>query len=225
MKILSIDWDYFWPSTSVYDWGHKESMFFIEMIWPMRCGNCNLYTRQPMLDVFKPTIPEDFWEIVTNKPIVYVAESHSSIWNLLRNDCEVVNLDAHHDCGYRQEKDTGNIFCDDWGYWGKVTGKIKHMTTIYPKWRMKDKEGYYEEEPDEVAYELPQPCKYDKIFICRSGSWTAPWYDIEFSKFIRQLKEPKFMDDTVQRNRSPSTLEEAKMIGEHFSTQLAGVGN
>ena len=84
MKILSIDWDYFFPDSSPYDWGHNESMFYLEAIWPMRLASVNMWTGQEAFSEYVPTIPRNFWKrVVKNKPEIYYAESHASIAGML----------------------------------------------------------------------------------------------------------------------------------------------
>ncbi len=45
MNILSIDWDYFFPDTSEYDWGHNENSIMLDFIWSTRCISRSLKDR------------------------------------------------------------------------------------------------------------------------------------------------------------------------------------
>ena len=76
-NILSIDWDYFFPTTDNYDWGaNEEYTLYLETIWVTRCADKNYVTKKNVLDEYKPKVPKDFWSIVLNDPSIYVGESH-----------------------------------------------------------------------------------------------------------------------------------------------------
>jgi hypothetical protein len=197
MRILSIDWDYFFPDDTVYDWGHQESPFFINMLWNFRTN-----TRAPngklMLDTHVPTIPKNFWKkVLTNKPGLFVAESHCDIWHMIENllhdgPVEIVNLDAHHDCGYAKitgkVPDTFSISCGSWGYWGLRTYRISLFFQHYPAWRKDRAEGFPGRRPSSISYDLPEPADYDAVFLCRSGAWTPPWHDDQFQRLIKSSR-------------------------------------
>jgi len=194
-RILSIDWDYFFPCDESYDWGHQESPFFINMIWSMRTAN-KTYDDKLIMDVHRPMIPRGFWDkVLTNQPVLFVAESHCELWPTIDAFCgfhgpvEVVNLDAHHDCGYgkhpEQVPDTFSIECGDWGFWGLKTGRIAKLQQHYPAWRKRRPEGEPEVSSTSVSFELPVAARYDAVFICRSGAWTPPWYDHRLEHLIK----------------------------------------
>lgn len=137
MKILSIDWDYFFPDSMPYDWGHSESMFHLEAIWPLRLSSVNILTGQEAFSEYAPTIPRNFWKrVVKNNPAIYLAESHATIAGMPMGNAIITNLDAHHDCGYKPNPD---LDCGNWAdYLGK---KIKEYHLCYPEWRKDDTEG------------------------------------------------------------------------------------
>jgi len=125
MKILSIDWDYFFPNSEMYDWGENENIFAsFEIIWQKRLSDLNRITKKSVLDEYKPTIPTDFWFIISNNPYIFVADSHDYIWNFL-NKAEVYSLDAHHDCGYYLNKN--KVDCGNWAHHGLSQNKIQQF--------------------------------------------------------------------------------------------------
>lgn len=225
MRLLSIDWDYFFPNALWYDWGHREAPFFMEAIWYTRCGQTNLKTGEKALDAYIPTVPENFWSLVTNRPQVIVADSHFRVWDLLAPGTEVTSLDAHHDCGYGNFKkmyQAHTIDCGNWGAWGQMTGKISKLRIYYPEWRRTDKEDKAHEMVRPIIhYGVPKPADYDLIFVCRSGAWTPPWRDPEFKAWLEQSG----LELDPQENlvfRGPS-LEEAREQAKLWTETIAGL--
>jgi hypothetical protein len=183
MKILSIDWDFFFPDSTPYDWGHRESPLFIDMLWPTRVTNHNLLTKKPVIEEYQPEVPTDFWRIVTNHPSrVLIAESHCRMFDLLifPEPAEVVNLDAHHDLGYAPgDKNLNLIHAGNWAWAARKLKCMSDYTLHYPEWRRGHEEPRRKDKT-KVVYGLPEPAEYDLVFICRSGAWTPPWYDDQF---------------------------------------------
>ena len=192
-RILSVDFDFFYPDSAPYDWGHSEhySPLMANMLWHARCGNINLMSGEDALESYAPTVPEDFWaRVLLNQPPAYVADSHLSIWDVLEDQPgssnTIVSFDAHHDCGYgdyRTLVDVAEITyvdCGNWGLHGKLTGRIKSLQLHYPEWRRKARETLTEvhtdlQAPSKVSFGLPgKPDSYDLVFVCRSGAWTPP---------------------------------------------------
>jgi hypothetical protein len=220
-RILSIDWDYFFPSTKGYDWGHSEMRaFFYQIVWQMRLSCRDMYTGERMTSVFKPHVPRNFWSLVTNRPrSVWVADSHVNLWDRLKNvrHAHVVSLDAHHDCGYEQPKDM--VDCSNWGYWGVLTSRIEKLDLYYPEWRKDDPEGKCQTAKDfgfpNTHYGLPEPAAYDEVFVCRSGVWCPPWYDRRFREFVRASRlKIRHMDKLSWQQRTPATLRAATAEGD-----------
>jgi hypothetical protein len=140
MNILSVDWDYFFPPSDPYDWGHRETVLFLEMIWKYRVGCHNLFTKKLALDEYCPTIPDNFWkQVISNKPHIFIAESHASLHHIMNTVFKrkkihsITNFDAHHDCGYGQMK---TLECGNWGAFALRKGIEVHIR--YPEWRKKE---------------------------------------------------------------------------------------
>lgn len=212
LRILSIDWDYFFPDSQPYDMGHSEnhSMILANVLWHNRTAAHNLITQEPLLETYIPTIPTKFWDIITNKPIVTVAESHLRIWELIQKKfaCQVTSLDAHHDCGYKKLQDY--VDCSNWAAWGLEFKYIGRLDLHYPAWRRAAGEGRRQAKPTSVSYKLPAPAPYDHIFICRSGAWTPPWFDQTFLNFVRVPNTPTFLDDMIPRMSMEDALKARK---------------
>jgi len=231
MRVLSIDWDYFLPDVAMYDWGHRESKFFVESSWSLRCGSHNLLTGERALESVNPDkkLLHNFWEkrVSGSGLAMLVAESHATMYYWLRDFTisEVVNFDQHHDLGYPSAK--GELDCGNWA--GKMIneGRIKRYTLVYPPWRRnkkqredlpKKKKGVVEIFHDAEA--VPRE-EYDAIFICRSGAWTPSWCDKDFTKFVRYWvgypvwDHVRFSDYNPMILRSPDREEAKHLADEH----------
>ena len=200
MNLLSVDWDYFFPEGHIsadnsnwdlWDWGHLETMMFIETLWPMRAA-AFLHRGLPL-----PTTTGEensFWNRFQFAPNcwMFFAESHSCVGlvEVEEGIKRVVNFDAHHDCGYKplgEELKTltkGRIAADNWGLFYKLTNR--KVEVIYPKW----KTWAFESETPPAS---PVPRKFDngrhlpvfdRIFVCRSGAWVPPWCDGSYRQFL-----------------------------------------
>jgi hypothetical protein len=224
MKILSIDFDYFFPNDCWYDWGHNENYsIFFESIWKFRVNDIHLRTRESVLDVFVPTISHDFWSLITNKPDLYIAESHSSIWPFIAKykPATIYSLDAHHDCGYNV---LTHIDCSNWGVHALISGSRLHI--IYPAWRKEELENAPSQKPTSINYTLPDPQGYDIVFICRSGCWIPTWTDHFFQEFVidSKLKYTK-LDKLVWLMRRPNLTEAEIIRKQSFKGKLCHISN
>ena len=233
-RILSVDFDYFYPDSGPYDWSHSEnrSPMLAEILWQTRSGNVNLITGASALESYVPSVPRGFWKsVLKNKPVAYVADSHLNIWDRLSSGDDVISIDAHHDCGYgeyttfEELMDITEVDCANWGLMGRLTGRIKTLAVHYPAYRLDVPETTPSihgkiNAPSWLSATLPDPMKYDEVFICRSGAWTPPWYDDVFVKFVEssglQVRE---LDD-VMSERSPS-LAEARLHAQNWEKMLA----
>lgn len=229
-RILSVDFDYFYPDSMPYDWGHSEnySPMLSAMLWHARAGNINLMTGEDALESYRPSVPKNFWSrVLKNKPRAYVADSHVEIWELLQGGAyTVVSFDAHHDCGYHSIKPEEvfkitQVNCGNWGLMGKVTGRIRTLQLFYPVWREKaqetltDTHGLFDV-PCDIKYGLPlKPMDFDMVFICRSGAWTPPWYDEEFFKFVESAGLDHTELDDVYTPREPDMALAKQLAVEH----------
>ena len=204
LNILSVDWDYFFPCVDDFDWGHKESMLFIEALWIHRWSNRNLITGKYARDVVVPneSLLEFFWGGVVKVPPIKIciAESHAAIIDFMKmvqpsgakTRWAVWNFDAHHDLGYGNGK---ALQCENWARIGISDGLIRSYNLVYPGWRRDEPEqdlypGKIKSAQFSYHYKPPEHLPYFHcIFVCRSGAWTPSWHDDRWLTFIGGLKE------------------------------------
>lgn len=214
MRVLSVDWDYFFPDLAWMDWGHNESALHIHFLWSLRCGDFNLHTKQSALDFVQPDTERlnNFWSHMLaphSHPEVLVSESHldlalhlSRVRPALGSDWksqgstliidQLDNYDQHHDCGY--DDDFKGVDCGSWASHLAQTGQLKTYRLHYPVWRKKTPERSRKELQRRLKgfgrydHDLPPaPAEYDLVFVCRSGGWTPSWCDAQFYEFIKAL--------------------------------------
>jgi hypothetical protein len=235
MKILSVDWDFFFPNVAMFDWGHREDPMFLEYLWNLRAGNRHLTKGDYAVDTVRPNEKTvwNFWEKVCigNPNMLIIADSHMDLYNTLLKmrglKAEIVNFDAHHDIEYGDKSDKVN--CGNWGYHGLKNGSIQSLTIVYPEWRAKEPET----KPDIDSKLLKKvkmthdwiAGKYDIVFICRSSAWTPTWCDRDWLNFIwywktrRFLWESKISCEFALKERHPN-LEEAYESKKQWVWQL-----
>lgn len=205
-RILSVDWDYFFPDVYWFDWSQKEtSMMFLEYLWTIRYGNVHMKTGEIAKDMVKPDqkLLHNFWEKVCPKePSMHlsICESHKDIIQILEAFFEhtvtfsIWNFDQHHDAGY----DMKELNCDNWVKHLYDSKRIHDYNVIYPPWRFDDRE-----EKAKIIYhsfyefpDLIYPEKFEIVFICRSSGWTPSWCDEEWIKFIEYWKKYNYLWET-----------------------------
>jgi hypothetical protein len=230
-KILSIDWDYFYPDSIPYDMGHSEnhSPMLANMLWQFRVGNRNLKTGEELFEAYKPSVPDGFWETVLAHPTrMVVADSHFHIWKSVLEEgfgAQVVSMDAHHDCGYRPLKDL--LDCSNWAAFGKHMYKIGRFHLYYPAWRKDAQEGRKRCRINSVHYgTLPERAEYDTVVVCRSGAWTTPWHDADFLAFVKGSGcEVEFLDDMAPRMTLADVAEARKINEGHRKLMVENGGS
>ena len=229
-RILSIDWDYFFPDSMPYDMGHSErhGPLMQEILWSTRAASHHQVSGQSLLDHYIPTIPPGFWDIVKGVPKqVYVADSHLKIWVVISPllFAQVTSLDAHHDCAYNPQRKLSAktiVDCGNWGYWSRQTFNTGRLDLWYPGWRKSSPEQFGGRQraykPTTLNYGLPAPAEYDFVFICRSGAWTPPWFDKDFLWFSQSLGRQKCLENVEPRDL---TMEKARETAAHWEAQKA----
>ena len=203
MRLLSIDWDFFFPTKEeddtewqLYDWGHSEnwSSGLQDVAWTHRAAGF-LGNGFPLPGTSGEE--KDFWKRFrfSKNARLFIAESHMHCASeeVRIGVTEVVNYDAHHDCGYVDhplvriiEERTAN--CEDWMLvYSAYNGADARV--IYPSWRT---QGIMAADKllisgisraiDDGRYCIDQV--FDRVFIARSGAWTPPWIDKNFAEFV-----------------------------------------
>lgn len=206
--LLVVDWDFFFPVVEhpaqdrfpgewmLYDWGHSESIMFIEATWHVRAlsflqSGASLPTTNGQEHLFWDRFDID------DSSELYVSESNAlaADVNVSEGVGEVLLFDAHHDAGYNGGNDdsdaldvvrNGRYTCENWMFLYWALGA--DLNVYYPTWRSRA----FEIEPtpwvpvnrehDDGLSRVKQ--KIDRVFICRSGAWVPPWLDKSFLDFV-----------------------------------------
>ena len=114
MNLLSVDFDYFFPTKEynctnteelcLFDWGHNEgwSPKLLDALWYIRASAFLRLQRELPYE----KVPDKFWDRfnISKNAKLFIADSHSQaahpkVTNNI-TDSIVSNIDAHHDCGY-----------------------------------------------------------------------------------------------------------------------------
>ncbi len=225
MNVLSIDWDYFFPDTFPFDWGHSErNTFMLDAIWTFRTNSFNLKTREPALETFVPDEKalDGFWKRVCPKDPsrLVITDSHKDIILFLDSD-NVYNFDAHHDCYI--DKD---LNCGSWVKFGFEDLSIQRFIQVYPSWRSKSPDSDSEFPLHEIHFEIPDNLPlFDLVFICRSSAWTPPWWDHKWLEFVNYWKSFPFVWNNrialeyVEKKRSIDR-DQAIKLRDQFAEEL-----
>ena len=228
MRVLSVDWDYFFPDAFPFDWGHREESLYFEAIWSMRVADRDR-TGKSVLDIMIPDkeVLRGFWKkVCLNNPIMlYISESHADLGFILKDlqTEELYNFDAHHDFCYG-ETIPSDPDCGSWAGYLLKKNRLKKYHVIYPEWR-KDSPENKPKIMDQfsskinIHHEIPKMPSIDLVFICRSYAWTPPWADDAWKRFINFWKndsflwENKIIAPSVLKSRHPS-IKEATVLRE-----------
>lgn len=211
MRILSVDWDYFFPSSHIYDWGHGETAgsnnLYGSIIWPLRFHNRSIYDQEnEALKASNYYWPDEsllcnFWsKTVAGAPgMIFCADSHlrlAEVLRLLSEDGQqfstCFNYDAHHDWQYENSPNPREtIDCGNWAKASIVNNYIEQYKLFYPPWRKQHAEvndEWYLKCVDKAEYTIQEePLEFSLIFICQSRSWCPPWADNRFTFFVNEL--------------------------------------
>lgn len=218
--LLSVDWDYFFPnpfhgaanpkplsSLYLYDWGHNETPFYIEGVWPGRAVSFL------QAGVELPSLHHsytNFWRKFkfTRSCKLYLAESHSQAARpeVRRGVRRVMNFDAHHDCGYTSrdyiDAVRGRIHCGNWmlAYNGRAD-----LEVYYPPWRVRRDTSIINAQCPFSALKAGRRVfrePVSRVFVCRSGAWVPPWHDAAFDEFVKEPGLPIVNVGTYNRKFS-----------------------
>lgn len=236
MNLLSIDWDYFFPNISEYDWQMNENKFiYYELIWHIRWSTHNIKGTKIAKDAFhiNNNLLNDFWEKVLEQSfpiILYCTDAHTDIKRVFQEfpheTFNVWNFDQHHDLGY-SGNDPNLLDCGNWADYFK--DKIDTYNLVYPSWRLKKGEDIDFDPAIKVHYKIPSALpKFDVIFICRSSPFTPPWNDKQWLNFIHYFKSYphiwriKRSAPYVMKER-PFNLDEAKAYEQQCLDLMNGL--
>jgi hypothetical protein len=180
--LLSIDFDFFVREDPLWDLGHIENEFFMDLIWR---------ARPHLLGLMKAEGHRGFWDQLrksfTFDREIFVSESHLEAYNFVQPFEQIILIDAHHDCW--QKEDPLNITCDSWAYYATHVAKCE-LIWVHPPWV----DPTHMEIPSHVRGQVRTmtmealcenfECHIDKVHVCRSGCWIPPWLDQEFIEFV-----------------------------------------
>ena len=192
--VVSVDFDFFTRELRAWDWGHRESAVFLDVIWPIR------YAERPDLyEEMDPKIhadfpPRDLLPQLASKGLrlgggskVGVAESHAYILPMLENlefDL-LINLDAHHDF----YAEAPPVDCSNWGTHLWDTRPNSKFVWVEPRWRAEDeRHGNHVRPVTTTRWEELRRLRSASLvalFACRSGCWTPPHLDEQFNEMMR----------------------------------------
>jgi len=119
--------------------------------------------------------------------------------------------------GIRRSTWPSPMDCSNWGVVGREFCRIGRLDLVYPAWRKNSEEDFVKGKlyhPTTISYELPALSDYDKVFICRSGAWTPPWFDDQFEEFVAgSCCEVTYLEAVEPRGVS---LDQARVMRENM---------
>jgi hypothetical protein len=241
INVLSVDWDYFLPDATDWDWSHnEENSIFYDFVWETRAGAANLKTGKRACEEYRPnkSLLGGFWEnLVTLPPFsLAIAETHGDAYRFLRmigiKGVRLVNFDAHHDCWWNNMGKSNEVNCGSWVYHAMKNGMIDRYDIHYPP-HMKREENIedgitwpkgdnYDDKVHVYYHGVKKslPRRFHYIFICRSSCWCPPWADREFLKFVgywktyRELWKGKTTCEYALKPRALNLTEARKCAAE-----------
>jgi hypothetical protein len=205
IKMLIVDWDYFFPvkhsghEGPLYDWGHSEEGVVAALamsgeLWTIRAAGF-LQNGLPL----PGTSGEEtnFWNRFVFSPETKLSIAES---NAMAFDAEMASkvnelwlYDAHHDSGYSAPiskiAERGFLTCEDWmiGYWSAGLPPHK-MHMRYPGWNsnalLKEPRPKIPALDRRVDNKYPVTETINHVFVCRSSSWVPSWLDPYFTDFV-----------------------------------------
>lgn len=214
-KVLTVDWDYFFSDVEQFDWGHRESHLFMDILWPARYFDRSLATGQYAHKLVKPSESRlaSFWDkvLLSPPPALAITESHGSLFTILKvlqrvtpwKALHVTNFDQHHDTGY--ENDYDELDCGNWVRHCDQKLKLEYYKLMYPGWRANTPESILHPTLDyanvQVTFGWPQSYmianRYDLVHVCRSSAWTPSWHDGDWLRFIHKLDHLSCWKDKI----------------------------
>lgn len=185
--LVSIDFDMFVPEKPEWDFGHRESLMYLKMLWATRVG---------LINEMKTTGSEiEFWEQfkdVKFRMPTWVSDSHSYAYTLLAGVSRVVLFDAHHDCwegdSLGVDKEDQGVYCHNWLRVWLEGGKGRKAVWVKPGWQdactlPKDMKKRVEVVTYSKGMDLGLQGSVG-LHVCRSGCWVPPWLDKAFLAFV-----------------------------------------
>lgn len=217
---LNIDWDFFVQEDPSWDWGHAEIALFQDIMWPIRAMSFaaqGLNLREEMSPNRSYPAPKDLSTFLIQTMglkfapncSVIVQDSHGKAGQYYVEQDLVVNIDAHHDCGYHDRAvlqrrwAEGQLEAGSWLWDLLVRHPSLEARVLYPAWKQwVDYEGtdfeatltnamrerlQFNVVDEDTDYSEYQGAIVTDIFLARSGAWTPPWTDVQFNELEHKL--------------------------------------
>jgi hypothetical protein len=240
-RLLSVDWDYFFPIPNsddetwlLYDWGHKEAPLFMgSMLW---------YSRDALFQargLSRPTVNDQwktFWSRVEIDPQAEMVFGESHSWaaaqEIAEDVTEVWSFDAHHDLGYNlhdlEDAVQGSYTCGTWLVHYVKNGAKVHVR--YPEWKDPEEDGRPKigQLHDLATYDpLERLPIFDRVFVCRSGAWVPPWCDEDYVTFVHDCPVPYEQKHDLAYHGWPSSPREydENQVREHVDGMSMALDN
>jgi len=196
--MITIDWDYFVPEKAEYDFGHIENDFFMNELWAMRAST---YRQNLLKEIVITKEVNGFWQYLRTKfnfdstVRLIVTESHLDAYYICQENGinQVYNYDSHCDLGYKgysQLANDVNMNCGNWLGLAALDNLVDKVNIIYSPHTLENKKNFKDIVRNLNLVYLKKDFKIKVkedvsiIHICRSGSWTPPWLDDDFQKFV-----------------------------------------
>ena len=214
---ISVDWDFFFPDLAQWDYGHKESPFFINQVWTLRASSPN--NPNPIEKITPRESYKRFWHRLSRlgltPPICFVAESHSINFDLIQfeNVDTLLVFDQHVDA---YDKHHDSVTCENWLLMALRKAPQLRAYLVLPAHQWIDDKTVFGlnglKIPEDVANRLTilNDNHFEGLarrefkgavvlasFICRSGAWTPPWADEHFKGFLEDVTWEEFPDHGI----------------------------
>ena len=183
-RLLSVDWTYFFPNFSDFNWiEFKEKTLIQELIWPIRYSSKMINRNILARDYYNPVwFYKSFWDFVlklSEPRMVFIFDQQENISSILDM---IDDLTIYHFDHNRSTSD------NSW----QITyqNRIRRFKHFVPKWNTKDFQIKGKLLGD---FRIDFP-KFDIVFVSRSSTLTSSWNDDKWISFIKKLRE-KLNDD------------------------------
>jgi len=242
-NLLVVDWDYFFPNPwggpsrpdiLMYDWGHRESPFFINVAWH---GRAEAFVINDLPLPALSGAEDRFWDRgfqFAKRTRFFYGESNSGvasngITGKQRRWDHVFLYDAHHDSGYSSDGMAGAVklldqsvwSCENWMVLYHFMGAELHVR--YPGW----KTWALDAEPEPLIPVERQIDKgkvpdvvFDTVFVCKSGAWVPSWHDNAYDRFIDRAPFKVKRDLTPDWGNRNFDLEEVRESAERIKQMM-----
>ena len=238
LNVLSIDWDYFFKASAntradlFPDGGNEKLPTYLQSaIW------CNRYASSDKLSKVRldSQVLAKVLDVCNASPVkmFIVAESHQSIYEFVKYYSEyaiksakfgglnLVNIDFHHDMFNFNMKE---VNCGNWLNHFMDEYKDSSFTWV----ARKDSQLSKDKRDLKSRYDLNfiKDTAWDIVFVCRSGMWSPPHLDKQFSSAFQDMARDLklrfvFPDDVLVSRYSEDFLESVKVQKEVYKSVKA----